>query len=242
MDEEEKKLHYGHRQRMMKRLIEDGFDNFAEHEVLEVYLYGVIPRSNTNPTAHRLINKFGSLLKVFQAPYEELVKIKGMGPKAAEYIKAYLPLMGELVQQQYTEEKVINLNSFFTLMDLYITKMNDSQVYMLLKDKDDHFIRFTPLADCYLNDYYSANDYILGYNENTKYCTLVVRDKEKLPDEFLNSLKKLLQYNDCELRDAFYKTDFGFQSFFDPDLQFHLYIPALKVGTPNKVQECIKKK
>ncbi len=241
MNEEEKDLHKGHRQRMLRRFIEDGFDNFAEHEVLEVYLFGVIPRANTNPIAHRLIKKFGSLLKVFQAPYEELLEVIGVGERTAEYIKAYLPLMGEFVQQQYTEEKIININSFFTLIDLYITKINDPQVYMLLKDKDEHFIKFAPLADCYLKDCFDADKYILGCYKNAKYCTLVVRDKEKLTEEFLYSLKKILKFNGCELSDAFYKTDFGFQSFFNPDLQFHLYIPMLRLGESINMQEYIKK-
>lgn len=54
--------------------------------MLELFLFDVIPRRNTNNTAHLLINRFGSLYGVFTAPYSELVKVEGVGGKTAQYI------------------------------------------------------------------------------------------------------------------------------------------------------------
>ena len=36
--------HSGHRQRMRARIMQDGVDSLAEHEVLEVLLYAAVPR------------------------------------------------------------------------------------------------------------------------------------------------------------------------------------------------------
>lgn len=84
--EKEKPLHSGHRQRMMKRF-ETGAEQFQDHEILEVLLFNAIPRCNTNPIAHALINSFGSLAGVFQASVNELTLVQGVGKKTAEYIR-----------------------------------------------------------------------------------------------------------------------------------------------------------
>ena len=43
--------HSGHRERMRKKFIENGFDVFETHEALEMFLYYAIPRKDTNPLA-----------------------------------------------------------------------------------------------------------------------------------------------------------------------------------------------
>lgn len=62
-------------------------EHFQDHEILEVLLYNVIPRSNTNPVAHALIKAFGSLADVFGASVRELMLVNGVGKKTAEYIR-----------------------------------------------------------------------------------------------------------------------------------------------------------
>ena len=81
-----KPIHSGHRQRMLERF-EVGAEYFQDHELLEVLLYNAIPRSNTNPIAHALIESFGSLSGVFHASVRELMLVHGVGKRTAEYIK-----------------------------------------------------------------------------------------------------------------------------------------------------------
>ena len=76
-------LHDGHRARKKALFRQSGLDGFADHEVLELVLYYAIPRRDTNETAHRLLQKFGSLQNVFSAPAEELAKVEGVGENAA---------------------------------------------------------------------------------------------------------------------------------------------------------------
>ncbi|MBR5536013.1 MAG: hypothetical protein IKU60_05125 [Clostridia bacterium] len=64
----------GHRQRMRNRFYKEGIDHFEPHEVLEMILYFTIPRKDTNPMAHMLIEKFGSFHGVLEANREELFK------------------------------------------------------------------------------------------------------------------------------------------------------------------------
>ena len=72
-------LHDGHRRRKREQFLQHGLDSFAEHEVLELLLFYAISRRDTNETAHRLINTFGSLGGVFGASVEELQRVEGVG-------------------------------------------------------------------------------------------------------------------------------------------------------------------
>jgi len=80
-------IHEGHRGRLKKRFLEYGLESFEDHSVLELLLFYALPRSDVNPIAHALINKFGSLAAVFDAPLEELARVPGIGVNTAEYIK-----------------------------------------------------------------------------------------------------------------------------------------------------------
>lgn len=78
--------HEGHRKRLKARFAKDGLDGFEPHNVLELLLFYVIPRGDTNPLAHRLINKFGSFSAVLEASPEELMKVEGVGEQTALFL------------------------------------------------------------------------------------------------------------------------------------------------------------
>jgi DNA repair protein RadC len=61
--------------------------------VLELLLFYAIPQGDVNPLAHELLEHFGTLSDVFQAPYEELVKVKGVGANTATLIQL-IPALG----------------------------------------------------------------------------------------------------------------------------------------------------
>ena len=69
-------IHDGHRERMRKQLKTSGMDSLSDVQVLEVLLYYAAPRGDTNPAAHALLNRFGTLDGVFSAPEAELKKTR----------------------------------------------------------------------------------------------------------------------------------------------------------------------
>lgn len=79
-------IHDGHRQRMKERFRAEGLDHFSDIQVLELLLFYCIPRKDTNPIAHALLERFGSLSQVLDAPIEELAKVPGMGENAATFL------------------------------------------------------------------------------------------------------------------------------------------------------------
>lgn len=81
------KLHQNHRERVLEKFRRFGLDVFSDHEVLELLLFFAIPRVDTNPTAHRLLARFGSLHAVLEAPAEQLCEVEGIGPRAATLLR-----------------------------------------------------------------------------------------------------------------------------------------------------------
>ena len=79
--------HEGHRQRLKKRFVKDGFEHFEPHNILEMALFYTSPRQDTNGLAHDLIARFGSLSAVCDASYDMLRKVPGVGDETAIFLK-----------------------------------------------------------------------------------------------------------------------------------------------------------
>lgn len=94
-------VHDGHRDRMRERFLLEGPDGFADHELLEMLLYGVIPRGDTNEIAHRLLAEFGSFSNLIESDPYEIQKTTGVGKKSA----IFLSMLHELVRR-YEREKL----------------------------------------------------------------------------------------------------------------------------------------
>ena len=76
-------VHSGHRERLKKRFLQQGLDGFTDIQALELLLFYSIPRQDTNPIAHKLLNHFGSLSQVLEAPPEELIQVGGIKEHSA---------------------------------------------------------------------------------------------------------------------------------------------------------------
>ena len=80
-------IHEGHRKRLTERFLRDGLDGFTDIQALELLLFYALPRQDTNPLAHALLEKFGSLDKVLDASVEQLIQVKGIKAHSASLIK-----------------------------------------------------------------------------------------------------------------------------------------------------------
>ncbi|MBQ7769105.1 MAG: DNA repair protein RadC [Oscillospiraceae bacterium] len=96
-------IHEGHRQRLKDRFRREGLDNFDELYVLELLLFYCIPRKDTNPIAHRLLDQFGSLTAVLEASPEELEKVEGISEAASTFL-SLIPQVGRYYQVCRTKQ------------------------------------------------------------------------------------------------------------------------------------------
>lgn len=79
-------MHEGHRMRMLEKL-KGNAKMLEPHELLEILLFNALPRVNTNPLAHRLIERFGDIKGVLNAEMDELMQVEGVGSQVAAYLK-----------------------------------------------------------------------------------------------------------------------------------------------------------
>lgn len=101
-------IHDGHREKKRQQFLQHGLDSFAEHEVLELLLFYAIPRKDTNPIAHALMDRFGSLDAVLAAPVEELCRVKGVGESAAALLKLIPQVYRRSRMAAAERERVLN--------------------------------------------------------------------------------------------------------------------------------------
>lgn len=76
-------VHKGHRERLKARFLETGLDTFTDIQALELLLFYAIPQRDTNPIAHALLDRFGSLSQALEADLEELKKVPGVSDHTA---------------------------------------------------------------------------------------------------------------------------------------------------------------
>lgn len=100
--------HEGHRSRLKRRFLQNGLESFEPHNVLELILFYGVPQKDTNELAHRLIDHFGSLNRVLTAPYEELLKVKGVGENTACLLNLLLPISRYYAKNVDAEQNVLD--------------------------------------------------------------------------------------------------------------------------------------
>jgi len=103
--------HIGHRSRMKERFLHTHFDGFEDHQILEMILFYVYPRSDTNPLAHRLLNKFGSIAAILDSPVDVLIKA-GLTKNAATFL-VMLPDISRIYldDRNNNESKIIDFSN-----------------------------------------------------------------------------------------------------------------------------------
>ncbi|MDE6614121.1 MAG: hypothetical protein K2K24_01290 [Clostridia bacterium] len=103
-------IHTNHRDRMRQRIAKDGLDSLQDHELLEYILYAFIPRKDTNPIAHKLLNTFGSLENVFNTSVEMLMSIPNMTYSASLFLTS-MPSIIKRYNLQKLGDKIVIKNT-----------------------------------------------------------------------------------------------------------------------------------
>lgn len=130
-------IHNGHRQRMLDKFFKAP-DSLADYELIEILLYPVLPRINTNEIAHRLLQTFGNVKRLFEASPEELMSVNGIGKSAAAQIVLFSKLLASSkLNSAPTREKVF---SFAVSKENFIKNFPDPTyeklILVLLDEKE----------------------------------------------------------------------------------------------------------
>lgn len=116
---EEDTPHYrGHRDRLRQRFLQAGPDSLADYELLELLLFGAIPRRDVKPLAKQLLEQFGSLGGVVAADPAQLERRGGLGPASIAALKVVGAFATRMLKEQVRDKPV--LSSWAQLID-YLT-------------------------------------------------------------------------------------------------------------------------
>lgn len=128
-------IHNGHRNRMREKFLEEGADAFRDHELLEIILYYCVPRRDTNPLAHKLINTFGSFSAVLEAPVELLMEC-GLSRNAAVLIKLLPEVSRVYLDDKVGKNKIVtDENIGDKILAKFVGRINEAVLLMLLDSK-----------------------------------------------------------------------------------------------------------
>lgn len=134
-------LHDGHRERMDEKILSGHVASLTDVELLEVLLYNVIRRKNTNELAHRMLDRFGSLGALLRAEPSAVTEIDGVGEKTA----VFAAVVGEMYKRAAREstaatkyfESIEQIGQYF--IDSFKGERDES-IKMLMLDSKNRFL------------------------------------------------------------------------------------------------------
>jgi DNA repair protein RadC len=136
--------HYlGHRKRLKERFKNVGSHGLADYEILEMFLYLVIPRGDTKPVAKALLKKFGSFEALVQADEKLMQEVAGVGPTISHALKVYQAMM-----QRHLQGKVINKPALSTWQEI-ITYCEACMAYSI---REELRLLFLDKRNCLIRD------------------------------------------------------------------------------------------
>lgn len=97
----------GHRARLRARYRLSGETALQDYELLELLLTFAIPRRDTKLLAKKLLERFGTLARVFGAEPAALEEVDGIGPQTATLISLIRPLATRFLKFRPTGKAIL---------------------------------------------------------------------------------------------------------------------------------------
>ena len=128
-------IHEGHRQRLKSRFRKEGLDGFEDLYILELLLYYCVPRKDTNPIAHRLLDRFGSLSGVLDANPRELETVEEVGPNISGFLSLLKGVWRRYeIQRADTESPLCTIQQCGEHIKPYFLNRSNETVFLLCLD------------------------------------------------------------------------------------------------------------
>ncbi len=141
-------LHHGHRERMRKKISEGYVQSFTDVELLEVLLFGVIKRQNTNIIAHLLLEKYGTPKAVFEADPSLITELDGLGASSSCFFTLLKEINRRIMLDKGTPEKyfpsIEKIGQFFIKR---FKGISEERVMLLMLDNKNAFIDCKTLSE-----------------------------------------------------------------------------------------------
>jgi len=139
-------MHEDHRKRVRAHFLADGLSNFPPHNVLELLLFYSISRQDTNEIAHRLIDRFGSLKGVLEAPFEELCKVDGIGENSAVLITFVFQLAKRYSSEQSNKLSFDSTLEFRSFVAAQFIGCKNEVAYLICLNNAGQMLKCCPVS------------------------------------------------------------------------------------------------
>lgn len=140
--------HSGHRSRIKHRFTQSGLTGWPEHEILELALFYAIPQGDVKPLAYQLLDEFGSLAGVFDAPRESLLRVKGVGEHTASLLTLISSISGAYVSSRTKLNPVVNCPAdAYPHLSPYFFGQKNEMVYALYLDGKNQVLGVRKIAE-----------------------------------------------------------------------------------------------
>ena len=180
-----------------------------DHEVLEFLLYAVVPRKDTNELAHRILEEFGSISKVFDQPIERLQKVKGVSYNMAIFLHSLSDVSRRYYRKGFDEVYINNIEDCLNLMRPIMDTLPKEEIHMLLGDNSGRLIKRVVLNKGVVNESFcnvreiadialrnEASKVILVHNHPSNNVTPSVADKNLTEQLYLTLTMLGINFND----------------------------------------------
>lgn len=189
---ENKNPHAGHRQRLKDAYRNGGIDSLSDVNKLELLLFYALPRQDTNPIAHSLLQEFGSLSAVLSASTEQLVRVEKMTQNSALLIE-YIGQLTACAEKERAQQRTRGILDTTTKCAEYLLPhffgLRKEVVYLLCLDSKCKVITCRRLGEGSLNAaeisvrriletalHYNSASVVLAHNHPCGVCTPSAED------------------------------------------------------------------
>lgn len=145
MKTDDKQIHKGHRNRLKESMLASDF-NVSDINLLEALLFYSVSRADTNETAHRLINAFGSVSAVLEADIEDIKSVEGVGENSAFLIKLVSKLGKKAISEKRNGKLINSVGATISVLRPVFLHEKDEIMVVLLLDNSGRLIALKELA------------------------------------------------------------------------------------------------
>ena len=156
---DKKNIHAAHRERMRSKFDEVGFKGWSKYEIVEYMLYYSIPRGDTNPQAHRLLDySCGNVVNLLAdaCDGDKLKCVEGIGGKTVLYLRCLKEFIDYYRAEELKHKPVrLTRDNFLEVINSIGMSKENENIFMICLDK---WMRIKNIIDLTMgSDMYGAS-------------------------------------------------------------------------------------
>jgi DNA repair protein RadC len=133
--------YHGHRSRLRERFRDGGADALPDYELLELVLYGAVPRRDTKELAKRLVKRFGSFAEVINASDTLLLEVDECTERVIAELRLVRAAALRMMRGQILEKPALDSwNKVLDYCKAAIAYEQNEQFRILFLDKRNRLI------------------------------------------------------------------------------------------------------